>query len=82
VAAADAQACKQAAVNTSAFGHRQQQRVKRLPGRTAYNLADWAAMPLQDMGAFLKLPAPAAAPLYKRMDLSDSLQQVLAAVSR
>jgi hypothetical protein len=57
--------------------HRQQQRVKRLPGRTAYALAGWAALPLEDVGVFLKLQAPAAVPLYKSLDLTGTLQQVV-----
>ena len=56
--------------------HHQPQRVKRLPGLTAYALAWWAALPLQDLAVFLRLQAPAAVPLYKRIELSDTLQQV------
>ena len=57
----------------------QPQRVKRLPGRTAYSLASWAALPQDDLGVFLRLQAPAAVPLYKRMDPAHTLQQVASA---
>jgi hypothetical protein len=56
--------------------HRQRQRVKRLPGRTAYALAGWAALPKEDMGVFLRLQSPAAVPVFKRVDVDDTLQQV------
>jgi hypothetical protein len=56
--------------------HRQPQRVKRLPGLTAYALAGWAALPLQDLGVFLRLQAPATMPLYKRIEHDETLQQV------
>jgi hypothetical protein len=55
--------------------HRQRQRVKRLPGRTAYALAGWAALPKEDMGVFLRLQSPAV-PVFKRVDVDDTLQQV------
>jgi hypothetical protein len=57
----------------------QPQRVKRLPGRTAYSLASWAALPQDDLGVFLRLQAPAAVPLYKRMEPAHTLQQVASA---
>ncbi len=70
------QPVKPSAHNDALPLHRQQQRVKRLPGRTAYALAGWAALPLEDIGVFLKLQAPAAVPLYKRLDLASTLQEV------
>jgi hypothetical protein len=65
-------------LNDDGAMHERQQpsRVKRLPGFTAYALAGWAALPLQDLGVFLRLQAPAAVPLYKRIALEETLQQV------
>jgi hypothetical protein len=75
-AAAECRTHQQPADNGVLPAQRQQQRVKRLPGSTAYALAGWAALPQEDLGVFLKLQSPAAVPLYKRLELCDTLQQV------
>ena len=75
----DAQDPQQLVDSSALPRQRQQQRVKRMPGQTTYALAGWAAVAQEELGAFLRLQSPAAAPLYKRLELTDTLQQVPAA---
>ena len=76
VAPAESQVPQEPSESSAFSRQRQQQRVKRLPGRTTYALAGWAALAQEELGAFLRLQSPAAAPLYKRLEFTDTLQQV------